>query len=308
MEYLDNLIPGHNFLLFLPPSHKILSLLKHFHSPRVQRWIKQLSSIHPYIHHCLLCVLQEAILPFVVLALNAELLHHAELNAALPPKGFQLVNSAFPNLILLVEQAAYGNHLNPLTSAPNSFLWPSPPRAMTAAPSASAATSKALIGLFVLKGGAKRPCLDDPLGPNKARMCLNHCFVGSFCPHSDAHCKFFHATTWAQLSAATKKLVTAYVNAHPAADFSPFSGAHPMQDLFYMLPLCSSLAQSGPRATINTRHTLLPSHDGSCPTPPTVRLPCVLSSKPVTLLTFKHVPTNPASILYTSTQHVQESD
>eukprot|EP00536_Pseudo-nitzschia_multiseries_P004575 jgi/Psemu1/10261/gm1.10261_g len=64
-------------------------------------------------------------------------------------------------------------------------------------------------GLFVLKGDANRPHLDNPLRPNKARMCLSHwCSVGSFCPRRmDSQCKFFHATTWwAQLSTANKKL------------------------------------------------------------------------------------------------------
>eukprot|EP00536_Pseudo-nitzschia_multiseries_P000817 jgi/Psemu1/1849/gm1.1849_g len=222
MAYSCKLIAGHNSLLFLctlsgNAEHNLvykglLSLLHLFHSPCVQMWIKQSASLHPYDQHwCLLCE-------------------------------FHTANSAFPSLISLVEQAACcGNHLNPFTSAPNSFLWwsrhktalqgtvfqkglntPSDERDSKRQRHQSTASNPALTppsdtstskptstwdsscdqahrqGLFILKSGAGCPHLDNHLlGPNKACMCLNHCFIGSFCPRTGAQCKFFHAITWA---------------------------------------------------------------------------------------------------------------
>eukprot|EP00536_Pseudo-nitzschia_multiseries_P001985 jgi/Psemu1/4636/gm1.4636_g len=304
MANSNELTPSHNFLLFLCTLTKCGAQPCLFHSPRVQLWIKQSSPLHLYIHHCLLCILQKAILPFVVL-----------LNAALSPKWFQLANSAFPNLIQLFEQAAYGNHLYSVTSAPSSFLWWPHHRTallkMAACHKALTTQSDDVNSKRQLRHqpGTDRPTtqfhgappipathptvtptnkasLSSKVAPNALALMTPYVPIKPEC--ASTTCKFFHATTWAQLSATGKKIGMAYVNTNPAVDFYNSS------DLFYMLPLCSSIAQSSPGITL------------SCPVPPSAHTPRILSCEPVTLypgtnLTLKHVPTNLASLPYIST-------
>eukprot|EP00536_Pseudo-nitzschia_multiseries_P006240 jgi/Psemu1/14774/gm1.14774_g len=202
MAYSNNLIAGHNFLLIFwtlscDTEHILLykflfSLLQLFDSPCVHTWIDQSLPFHPFIWHCLLCVLNEAILPFIILVHSPNFLHHVVNDVLLTLIGFQTANSAFPNLTCMVEQIAYtSDHLNLFKSAPCSFLCIlsdngnlkhqccQPPQPKTSATSASDTTTTQNTttihgtshnlarhqGFFVLKSGTDPPCLDGPLDP-----------------------------------------------------------------------------------------------------------------------------------------------
>eukprot|EP00536_Pseudo-nitzschia_multiseries_P018732 jgi/Psemu1/57063/gm1.57063_g len=244
-----------------------------------------------------------------------------------------LANLTFPTLLQLVEQAAYGNHLNPFTPTLNSFLWR--PRYRTAL--LKAASCQKALTTQSNEGHSKRqhrnqqapanaletptptpptrplcpqrqrqtPSPQQPLGPNKARMCLNHCFIGSFCLHSDVQCKFFHATTWDHLYVANKKLVTAYLDATrllispPPAVPAPCKNSSTCCLSTAPLPL-EALAPQPPCATcchLPKAATASPLLHCISPPAPSGDPPV----KPANRLTPKHVPVNPASIPYTST-------
>eukprot|EP00536_Pseudo-nitzschia_multiseries_P011532 jgi/Psemu1/29195/gm1.29195_g len=147
-------------------------------------------------------------------------------------------------------------------------------------------------GLFVIKSSADCPCLNGPLGPRKACMCLNHCFITFFCPHTDAQCKFFHTTTWAQLSAA-KKNVMAYVKANPAVEFSPSNSAHPTPAAPSWLGStahCSSTqhpARDSARANLPAKCT--------CPNFPIEPVTLYPGAKPTTLIQLSPAPKGPTN-------------
>eukprot|EP00536_Pseudo-nitzschia_multiseries_P019447 jgi/Psemu1/60769/gm1.60769_g len=263
MAYSDELITGHNFLLFLPTlscnvEHNlfykgILSLLHLFHSPCVQTWVeKSPTSTH---------MSSTASSP----SCKRPSFEH---NAPLHPNGFQMANSIFSSLICLAKPSAYGNHLNPFTSAPTSFLWW--PHHKTAL--LKAAARQKSITTPSNKQNSKRKCRQSTASNpaagtstftptasptptntrdsshNQARSTWDSScdqaqtqglFVlksGAAHPYLDeptcasitaSWCKFFHATTWAKLSDANKNHVTVYVNASPAVDFSPSSSVCP---------------------------------------------------------------------------------
>eukprot|EP00536_Pseudo-nitzschia_multiseries_P004820 jgi/Psemu1/10956/gm1.10956_g len=200
MTYSNKLIPGHNFLLFL-------------------------RTLSHNAEHSL------AILPFVVLARNPKLLHHAKHNTILPPKGFWLANSAFPIQLQLVEQAAYGNHLNPFTSAPTdarkaALATPAGEhdskcqRRNTQAPANTPQTRK----LKKIPPVPVTPPTTKPTG--KASLSSKPSLPD---PASTTHASFSMPLPGPDCLPMTKKLVTAYIDANPVVEFSPSSGARPTQ-------------------------------------------------------------------------------
>eukprot|EP00536_Pseudo-nitzschia_multiseries_P015077 jgi/Psemu1/41190/gm1.41190_g len=219
---------------------------------------------------------------------DRHLLHHAAHNAPLTPIGLQMANSTFPSLTCLLEQAAYGNHLNPFASAPTlsnlgnkhnskqQHCQSSNSEPATAS-SPDTSTSRGLTNTW-----------------DTTSMCPNHCFIDSFCPCTNAQCKFFHSTTWAQLSAADKKVVTAYVNTNPFVEFSPSSGKrlflllHRLSlpaapNFHFTLPVHSPATFSWPgSSTCNLLHICL-----------SAKAPVTLYSKAKTTTPIVPLPTHP---------------
>eukprot|EP00536_Pseudo-nitzschia_multiseries_P014115 jgi/Psemu1/37614/gm1.37614_g len=198
------------------------------------------------------------LLPFVVLASDPKLLHHVEHNAALPPEEFWLANSAFPTLLQLVEQAAYGNNLNPFTSIPSSFLWwPHHKNAL-------------------LKADACKVALTTPTGDyNSKRQQHQKAPKDSTCAchssHNQARQQGLFAPPKPECASITvllahfaDALMPIYL-AHPCTFCTILTSTGPFAPpaLFYTLPLRSSLAHSSTSSTPTPYQKLPPPHSGS---------------------------------------------